>query len=567
MIGLPTRDLNFLKPEFIQTRCQNSPQILEVILDPSGLLVAHPFIDKFAVSSVTRQADFDGTQSKVKPTKQMKEAQQISKQSKTNVECNAAHKTKTQEPSLIQRPIHLNSKPDFESLESTCKVPTVPISEGLESEGLTAAQRTAPEHVINVDTAQKQALVSSKLQASCPDDLNEAHFVSEESKVVACSVAQTPVPATAIETHSYGDSTSPRGLRIRRSAYPQDVRDTNSNTRTTSNSRSFRVSPSPMSRPLPRNDPKEGCPDPANYKQAASNGQKVTKHTTKRTSSSPHPKQNQQLHRPETDKVISSEQLFKMFMFRRHKEEQQHQLEERQLQEANAQVEKLTTDVATLQHALQQSNLDQEAREVDLLQCRQKLASFKERGVSLQKFVDGLSRDHQKLREDTNGLDLHLRDLTKAKKELESTIAQERSHYNATLKLKLKELTAAREEVMELERQLDDQEQDLVNHNELIDYERQRNDALHEELSAVSEKQSMIIKDVKSNQAAMIARIEALPDASLLTSNLLPSVPPETILEAIQESAALVRALQSRPSISSVDLGRLDNNIKTYAGK
>ena len=130
---------------------------------------------------------------------------------------------------------------------------------------------------------------------------------------------------------------------------------------------------------------------------------------------------------------------------------------------------------------------------------------------------------------------------------------------------KQKKLRDARAEIAELEVQSLRQEEDLINHNDLIDAEQQRNDVLEHEVSMISAKQLQISTDIAANQASLMEKLATFPDTKVLSRALVPGVSPESILAKLQEIFHMLNESQNKPNAFLVEFQRFSREIKAKA--
>ena len=330
---------------------------------------------------------------------------------------------------------------------------------------------------------------------------------------------------------------------------------------------STRTTPQPLTRPIPRGDDEMRPPSQDNlHDRVDSARNKVTKRRDKNhLGSTTRSLAGGNADQPRQESVPNSEQLLKMFLFRRRKEEEEQHLNRSQLQQKGVQLQSMTKNVTSLQDSLQQAHRRCETQDAELSTYRQRLAKFKDKVANFQKYFDGLSRDHHKAQGDFKQLKIHLQDVVKAKYELESSIADERAHYQAVLNSQRKKLREARAEIMELEVRSLRQEQDFVNHNDLIDAEQQRNDMLEHEVSMISTKQAQMLTDMTTNQASLIERLATLPDLEAFNRAIVPIVSSESILARLQEVLHLLSELRNKPDSFLEEFQRFGREIKANA--
>ena len=265
------------------------------------------------------------------------------------------------------------------------------------------------------------------------------------------------------------------------------------------------------------------------------------------------------------DKVLSSEQLFKMFMFRRSKEEEQRQNSEAKLHEKTSALKRMSTELTSLQDSLLQARQLADSKQNELQEYRQRFVKLKDKAGKLQKFVNGLTRDQQKLGSDATTLQAHLQGALEAKNELESTVAEERRDHEDMIKAKTTSFLKARAHIIELEERVQQQDQDLENLNELLDYERHRNDGFEQDLSAISAQQTRMLQNAETNQSLLMDRLGTLPLMANFEQMITQAVRPLDNGHALQELARSLDELKATPNISTDGLKRLSAELNTCA--
>ena len=256
-------------------------------------------------------------------------------------------------------------------------------------------------------------------------------------------------------------------------------------------------------------------------------------------------------------------------MFRRRKEEEEWQLSNNELEQQQAHIASMAENITTMEHSLRESHHQCKSREDELNVCQQKLTKFKERAMNLQKFIDGLSRDHQKLHGDMQQLKMQLQNVVNAKSELESTISDERVHYENMLRSKRKSLAKANRIILELEVQSLQQEQDLVNHNELIDAEQQRHDMLEQEFSTISATQTRMVEKMTANQDKLMEKLASVPNTEVIKEAIVPvtRISPESIISTLQNISRALDALKNRPDASVEGIKDVGRNVAAHANR
>ena len=331
--------------------------------------------------------------------------------------------------------------------------------------------------------------------------------------------------------------------------------------------KSTRITPSPMTRPMAHEDRnlEVQYPNSLQHRTEPLQGKVLKQQKATKDGVTPTKLHGGASARRLEHKVYNSDQLFKMFMFRRHKEDEQRQSNVAELQKKNTVLETMSTEITALNRTLEESRQSITSRETELQQCRQKLARFKEKAGNLQKFVDGLNRDQQKLQLGAKKLESQLQSLRKDKADSEAASADERRHYEDVVKAKTKSLSKARAEIAELKQQIQQQDEDLQHQNERLDYEQQRNDALEQELSEVSSRSRRTLENIQSNHSAIMARLDSLPDKEILRQAVIPSVSPQLLHSTLQRIAGSLNELGSNSEASAESLQTMRSDLKTSA--
>lgn len=213
---------------------------------------------------------------------------------------------------------------------------------------------------------------------------------------------------------------------------------------------------------------------------------------------------------PTTDNLMSSDQLLNLFMFRTQQEGKQREKELHELQERNAQLEEIAHSYSSMQDTVETSLAQCAAQQVDLKMYHQKVDEIKGKAAKLTKYVQGLKIDGEKSRGEMRRLSEALQELAQAKINLESTVSQERAQFQRVLKEKSRAIIVAETEIDDLHKQLQSQDEDLVNHNELIDYERNRNDELADRLKELTGHSELVVQSLNSSHSDLISRLDNL---------------------------------------------------------
>ena len=268
------------------------------------------------------------------------------------------------------------------------------------------------------------------------------------------------------------------------------------------------------------------------------------------------------------NKVISSEQLLKMFMFRTRQEEKQRDQRLQELQERNAQLEEIADNYDSMQHAVEAAQEQFVAQQAALEKYQLKVNGLKAKFGNIHKHIQGLTTDGNKSRDEMTQLNAKLQDLVHAKAELKAAILQERAEFQRTLKAKNRMIAVAAVDIEELQGRLQSQEEDLVNHNELLDYERKRNDDLSGKLTEmwqeISGHSNLVLQSLGANQSDLIKKIDELSKAqNFEAQSAKENESRAAITTELQYIKDILQELRGREVIGLNDLKTLETTIET----
>ena len=186
----------------------------------------------------------------------------------------------------------------------------------------------------------------------------------------------------------------------------------------------------------------------------------------------------------------------------------------------------------------------------------------------LEAYLQGLSRDHNRLRDDAKEIDKEKRDATDEKKQIGREIEEVRSACMVVDRQRTEErkvMTEARLKIALLEQTVRNQEGQMADDHDTIQFERGRTERLQQEVTQIMASQDRMAEILRGYRDTMTERFDEI--LVLERNSIAETTSREKEHTKIMKDRceALLHRLESTHSVAPEDLQNLDMSIKSYA--
>lgn len=260
------------------------------------------------------------------------------------------------------------------------------------------------------------------------------------------------------------------------------------------------------------------------------------------------------------------EQFLEALWMRYQKQQHQRKIEQAQLKYTAAELTHTQEAIGTLQTRLLEMKRCAETQQAELDGNKSRMAVWQTKIGKLTAHINGLSKDHMQLKQDSICIRDRQEEITRDKASIDIAVKEVHQYVNDGKLAELNEVkTKAEHRIRLLEQTVENQERQLEEDWDLLRAERERNFRLEAEIVKFSDKHDELMRDVVTHRQTVSNQLSELLTACetrQATSN------PENDIQMgsrLEECINLIKELRDSDKVTPSDFQKLDSSVRNYA--
>ena len=292
---------------------------------------------------------------------------------------------------------------------------------------------------------------------------------------------------------------------------------------------------------------------------------KITKSRPRKTRMGP---ATDGLPRPSTPKsTYTEDDLLRLLMYRRRQGQQELEYFKTTQNQKEAEILRLREIINNISNELQEVSRRETHTSAELSRIKANNATWKSKIKRLSDYVNGLTNDHQRLREDADKLQQHCADLFVAGKELHDTFegAQRSVEQERIRSQSFKD--DARHSIERLGQIIQDQRTQLQANEVLLTGEKERSCRLEDQISGINASHEQLLQVFTGHRDTITGKIDNLLHQA--KSIVLPNKAPEPhsqnlMMPMLEQCISMLHKLHEADTVKPEDLGKLNDAMDSF---
>ena len=268
--------------------------------------------------------------------------------------------------------------------------------------------------------------------------------------------------------------------------------------------------------------------------------------------------------RPHVAPAYNEEELLHLLMIR-HRHSQRERENFRLAQQAKEQdFQQLKTWASDLQAQLLETEGRYSEKEAQLAKFKAAKPGWERKIKRLSDYVQGLTNDHNRLRDDARELQERSISILKEREVLVSTVQEARQNITKQHSSSMQVVTEARHGLEIREQTIQHQQSELDNLQKLLAAERERNNRLESEVSAFAASYGQLSKQLSGHRDKIMGKITELLDKTEDFRSAAPHESQDHLNSLLEQCVVLLEKLQGAGVTKPEDFESLNDSMHGY---
>ena len=268
--------------------------------------------------------------------------------------------------------------------------------------------------------------------------------------------------------------------------------------------------------------------------------------------------------RPHVAPVYNEEELLHLLMIRHRHAQRERETFQVAQQAKEQEFQQLKNWASDLQAQLHQIECRYSEKEAQLAKFKATKPGWERKIRRLSEYVQGLTNDHNRLRDDARELQDRSSSILKEREVLVSAVHEARQNIAKQHSNSVQVVTEARHGLEMREQTIQHQQSELHDLQNLLAAERERSDRLENEVSAFAASYGQLLKQLSGHRDSIMGRITELLDK---TEDFRAAAPPESqdhLHSLLEQCVALLEKFQSAGAAKPEDFESLNDSMHGY---
>ena len=270
---------------------------------------------------------------------------------------------------------------------------------------------------------------------------------------------------------------------------------------------------------------------------------------------------------PNRKNGYTEEDLLRLLMYRRTQGQQELECFRATHRGMEAEMRKLRDMTNDLSGQLQEAVHHATQRSAELSKVKSSMPLWESKIKQLSNYVNGLTNDHKRLREDADDMHKQFQHVFVAKKQLQNTLDDARKSLEQE-RIRFQQLDDdARHKIETLTQTIQHQSTQLQSDENLLMVERERSDRLEEQIIKITTSHGQLSEILTSHRDSITCKIDELLHQA--QSIVPPNEPSESnahdpIKPMLEQCFGILQELHRTTHVKPGDLQKLNNNMDTF---
>lgn len=268
--------------------------------------------------------------------------------------------------------------------------------------------------------------------------------------------------------------------------------------------------------------------------------------------------------RPQVGPAYDEEELLHLLMIRHRHAQRERETFQVAQQAKEQEFQQLQNWAGDLQAQLHEKERHYSEKDAQLAKLRASKAGWERKIRKLSDYVQGLTNDHNRLRDNARELQDRSSSILKERESLLSAVQEARQNIIKQHNNSVQVVTEARHGLELREQTIQHQQSELHNLQDLLAAERQRNDRLESEVSAFAGSYGQLSKQLSGHRDNIMGKITELLDKTEGFRAAAPSESQDHLNSLLEQCVLLLEKFQSAGAIKPEDFQSLNDSMHGY---
>ena len=268
--------------------------------------------------------------------------------------------------------------------------------------------------------------------------------------------------------------------------------------------------------------------------------------------------------RPHIGPAYNEEELLHLLMIRQRHAQRERETFQVAQQTQEQEFQQLKNWASELQAQLHETERHYSEKEAQLAKFKASKTGWERKIRKLSDYVQGLTNDHNRLRDDARELQDRSISIIKEREVLVSAVQEARQNIAKQHNNSVQVVTKARHGIEIREQTIQHQQSELDNLQNLLAAERERNDRLESEISAFASSYGQLSKQLSGHRDSIMGKITELLDKTEGFRAAAPSESQDHLNSLLQQCVVLLEKFQSAGAIKPEDFQNLNISMHGY---
>ena len=268
--------------------------------------------------------------------------------------------------------------------------------------------------------------------------------------------------------------------------------------------------------------------------------------------------------RPHISPAYNEEELLHLLMIRQRHAQRERETFQVAQQTQEQEFQQLKNWASELQAQLHETERHYSEKEAQLAKFKASKTGWERKIKKLSDYVQGLTNDHNRLRDDARELQDRSSSIIKEREVLVSAVQEARQNIAKQHNNSVQVVTKARHGIEIREQTIQHQQSELDNLQNLLAAERERNDRLESEISAFASSYGQLSKQLSGHRDSIMGKITELLDKTEGFRAAAPSESQDHLNSLLGQCVVLLEKFQSAGTIKPEDFQSLNNSMHGY---
>ena len=268
--------------------------------------------------------------------------------------------------------------------------------------------------------------------------------------------------------------------------------------------------------------------------------------------------------RPHIGPAYNEEELLHLLMIRHRHAQREREAFQVAQQAKEQEFQQLKSWASELQAQLHETEHHYSEKEAQLARFKASKTGWERKIKKLSDYVQGLTNDHNRLRDDARELQDRSSSIFKEREALVSAVQEARQNITKQHNNSVQVVTEARHRLETREQTIQHQQSELHNLQNHLAAERERNDRLEREVSAFAASYGQLSKQLIGHRDNIMGKITKLLDETEGFRAAAPSESQDHLYSLLEQCVVLLEKFQSAGAIKPEDFQSLNNSMHGY---